>query len=144
MWNKHISGCESVFNESMPSPQPSLTQPLRKESQSYLSEASVYLEILSLDQLPKSLYRTIIKEASSHLIKALTEIAYNTLHKNVPLTPAQLKYVTKRKKFLLQLAQKSQSLKKKKSYILSHPICYQLIPWLCWLTTDQWRQQPKK
>jgi CHAD domain-containing protein len=60
----------------------------------------------------------IIAKSDDELIKCLSECAENTLNSNVPLTPAQLKKLTRHKKIVRCLACKKTSLKTKRKKIL--------------------------
>ncbi len=80
----------------------------------YVHESQPYLKLLSI-KLSKSLYTAIIKEAPSHLFKALTECSYNYLYLGSVVSKKSKK---KNQKLLKKLSDKKQPIEQKRKLLL--------------------------
>ena len=70
-----------------------------------------------LQKLKPSTARSVMKEASADLIKALCECTLNILKGNIKLTTAQKKKLARYKNILRSLAVKRTSMKKRKTIL---------------------------
>jgi hypothetical protein len=82
------------------------------------------IQLLSTN-LSSSELRSIIVELSLNQILTICEIAVNILYGNITISPENTTKLKKRKKILFYLADKKNSIKSKKLYIVKHRIVVQ-------------------
>jgi hypothetical protein len=82
------------------------------------------IQLLSTN-LSSSELRSIIVELSLNQILTICEIAVNILYGNITISPENTIKLKKRKKILFYLADKKNSIKSKKLYIVKHRIVVQ-------------------
>lgn len=76
-----------------------------------------YLNLLTTSKRDSKRRNALIDIGNKKEIEALCEIILNVMNRNIPLTPSQLKHLSKYKNVLRTLAKRSTTLKKKKTIL---------------------------